>query len=480
MIRASEARREAREALNGKWKKAFLISLAYAAFTFAVGFVISFIGSFVGILGVILAIGEIVIAPPLTYGIAYSFYHLKNGEDVSYGDFLKAGFSNFGRSWGVAWRIFCKCWYLIVIPLVILFIILGIGISLIATSNVLSSELRQEDYLKTSYSATPYTSYYDYLDDYDYGYDYYDNYDDYSDYYDDYSDYYDNYYNNYDNNYNYNYSDDVSSAFMAALVGASVGAIVVAIFVLIIYIVIVALIIRKLLLYALSYYIAVAKENIEPRDAVQESENLMRGNRGRLFCLMLSFIGWAFLIGIVEGIVALIPAIGFILGPIAGIVGMALLTPYTTFAILAFYQDLINGNNPNAYVNVGGNQVGPNGPVVGGYNNVGMNGNPNNYNSGVNNGYQVNNNQGMNNGYQVNNNQGMNNGYQVNNNQGMNNGYQVNTNPEMNNQVNNTEVKAENSIQNSEEPKEKKYCNRCGAENTGDATYCTNCGAKLD
>ena len=83
MIRASEARREAREALNGKWKKAFLISLAYAAFTFAVGFVISFIGSFVGILGVILAIGEIVIAPPLTYGMAYSFYHLKRVLSIS-------------------------------------------------------------------------------------------------------------------------------------------------------------------------------------------------------------------------------------------------------------------------------------------------------------------------------------------------------------------------------------------------------------
>ena len=37
MIRASEARKAAREALSGKWKKAFLISLLYALFTFAVG-----------------------------------------------------------------------------------------------------------------------------------------------------------------------------------------------------------------------------------------------------------------------------------------------------------------------------------------------------------------------------------------------------------------------------------------------------------
>ena len=91
MIRASEARKAAREALNCKWKKAFLISLLYALFTFAVGFVIGLLG----ILGGLLYIVEIVIVPPLAYGMAYTFYHLKNGEDVGYGDFLKAGFRNF-------------------------------------------------------------------------------------------------------------------------------------------------------------------------------------------------------------------------------------------------------------------------------------------------------------------------------------------------------------------------------------------------
>ena len=440
MIRASEARKAAREALSGKWKKAFLISLLYALFTFAVGFVIGLLGALSGILGGLLTIVEIVIAPPLAYGMAYTFYHLKNGEDVGYGDFLKAGFGNFGRSWGVAWRIFCKCWYLIVIPIVILLIILGIGISLVATSTVLTSNLKEENYITTSYSTTPYSDYYDYLDDYDYNYDY-----------DDYYDYYDDFYSNYNSNYN---SDSSSSSealteeFAAALIGASAGMMIVVIFVLIIYIVIIVFCIRKLLLYSLSYYIAVANEGIETRDAVQESENLMKGNRGRLFCLILSFIGWALLVSLANFIFSLIPFVGWLLGTVAYIIGLSLLTPYMTFAILEFYQDLIGGNNPNAHVNVGANQVNQNGPVIGGYNNDGMNAYQNNYNSGVNNGYQ--------------------------------NINQINTNTQMNTPL---QANTENNIQNVQSPEitsGKKYCKRCGAENTPDATYCTTCGAKLD
>lgn len=442
MIRASEARRAAREALNGKWKKAFLISLLYALFTFAIGFVVGLLGA----LGWILSIVEIVIAPPLAYGMAYSFYHLKNGEDVNYGDFLKVGFGNFGRSWGVAWRIFCKCWYLIVIPIVILLIILGIGISYIATNTILTSNLKEENYITTSYYTTPYSDYYDYLDDYDYNYDY---------------DYYDDFYSDYNSKYNSDRSSSneaLTKEFASALVGASVGMMVVVVFVFIIYIVIIVFCIRKLLLYSLSYYIAIANEGMEPRDTVQESENLMRGNRGRLFCLILSFIGWALLVSLADFIFSLVPFIGWLLETAAYIIGLSLLTPYMTFAILEFYQDLIGENNSNAHVNVGSNQVNQNGPVIGGNNNSGMNNYQGNYNPEINNEYQVNNNQEINNGYQVN------------NNQGMNNGYQANENPENNIQ----------NVKSSEPSIGKKYCARCGAENTSDATYCTNCGAKLD
>ena len=441
MIRAKEARQEAREALNGKWKKAFLISLVYMIFTM----LITLLGALLGPLSFLVSIAEIVILPPLTYGLAYSYYHLKNGEEVSYFDFLKAGFGNFGRSWGIAWRIFCKCWYLILIPVILMVVLLGIGLSIYtATSSTLSKNTKQEQYLKASYSATPYTDYYDYYDSY---YDYLD------DYYDDY-DY--NYDYNYDYDYNYNNSDssissnDASKA-VSAILGASAGIMLLAIGLFVVYIVILVLVIRKLLLYALSYYIAVANEGMTPKDAVQESENLMKGNRGRLFCLMLSFIGWAFVVGLVEGVLSVVPAIGWLFGFIASAVGTSLLTPYMTFAILAFYEDLKGGNNTNTYIN---NQ---NGPVIGGYNN-----------QSTNNGYQVNTNQEMNNGYQANTNPVMNNGYQTNTNSVINNGY--NANP--NGIAHNTTAPINQMG--------KKYCKRCGAENTQDATYCTNCGAKLD
>lgn len=432
MIRAKEARQEAREALNGKWKKAFLISLLYMIFTM----LITLLGGLLGPLSFLVGIAEIVILPPLSYGLAYSYYHLKNGEEVSYFDFLKAGFGNFGRSWGIAWRIFFKCWYLILLPIFLMIIIMGIGIAIYtSTSSTLSKNTTKEQYLKANYSSTPYTDYYDYYDNY---YDYLDDYYDYNYDYDN-DDIYDNDYNyDYKNSESSNSSNEASKA-IDAILGASVGMILLTIGLFVIYIVILVLVIRKLLLYALSYYIAVANEGMTPIDAVQESENLMKGNRGRLFCLMLSFIGWAFVVGLVEGVLSAVPAIGWLFGFIASAVGTSLLTPYVTFAILAFCEDLKGENNTNSNFN---NQ---NGPVIGGYNN-----------KNTNNGYQANTNLAMNNGYQTNTTQGMNNNYNENPNMLGNN------TPTPNNQIG------------------KKYCKRCGSENTLDATYCTNCGAKLD
>ena len=96
--------------------------------------------------------------------------------------------------------------------------------------------------------------------------------------------------------------------------------------------------IRKSLLYALSYYIAVKNEGIEAKDAVLESERLMTGNRGRLFCLMLSFIGWSIVIVFVIRFVVGIAS--NILATIASYAGTTILMPYITFSILAFYRDL--------------------------------------------------------------------------------------------------------------------------------------------
>ena len=386
MIRAKEARQEAREALSGKWKKAIVISLIYTLITAGISLLSVFT------LG-ILSIALIVIAPALSYGLAYSYYHLKNGEDVGYGDFLSIGFKNFGYSWKLTWNIIKKCWVyiLILVIAIIIIIVSSVALTVGTVGSILSSA---ND--KTYYSAL-----YDYTDNYDYYYDYSFDYDS----------YYDSLDNLYDD-YNSSYSKNSTSALIGAIAGASVAFIGIAILIFIAYLVFIIFFIRKIMLYALTFYIAVKKEGIDAKDAVLESERLMNGNRGRFFCLILSFIGWSMLIGFVSAILALIP----FLGTIASYAGTIILMPYMTFAILAFYRDL--DEEKNAYVNSN-----------------------------------------------------------VNSNENIQTNASVFVNSASQTNVNN-EVKNDN--QNIQTSGTKKYCKRCGSENTPDATYCTNCGAKLD
>lgn len=414
MIRASEARKEARESLTGKWKTALLISLIYTVILIAINILSSFT------LG-ILSIALIVIGPALSYGLAYSYYHLKNGEKIEPTDFLTVGFKHFGYSWKLAWNIIKKCWVYILIFVITMIVLISFGVAMYssAMTSILNTTLNtsSKDYFARSYAP------------YDYSYDY--NYD-----YDDYpylKDWYEDDYNQY-------YDDYASSALVGAIAGVSVAFVIGFLLVFIVYIVFIVMFVRKSLLYALSYYIAVKNEGIEAKDAVLESERLMTGNRGRLFCLMLSFIGWSILIAFVSGVLGIASTL---LASIASYAGSIILMPYITFSILAFYRDLEEEKGPRAYVNatVGtAGQVQTNATVVG----------ANTVNNNVNNSQPVNNEQ---------------------------------TTSNINNNVVQETVKLENTnniVNSTVTAGSKKYCKRCGAENTLDATYCTSCGAKLD
>lgn len=399
MIRAKEARQEAREALSGKWGKAIAISLIYTLITAGISFLSVFTFG-------LLSIALIVIAPALSYGLAYSYYHLKKGEDVGYGDFLSIGFKNFGYSWKLTWNIIKKCWVYILIFVLAIIIIIGasVGITVGTVGSILSSA-NDRTYYSTSYNYQDNFDYHDDNVDYESYYDYLE------DLYDDYSKYNGSYYNDY---YNYDnmFAQNAESALVGAIAGASAIFIGIAILIFISYLVFIIFFIRKIMLYALTFYIAVKKEGIEAKDAVLESERLMNGNRGRFFCLILSFIGWSILIGFVSALLNLIP----FLGTIASYVGTIILTPYITFSILSFYRDL--DEEKNAYVNSN-----------------------------------------------------------VNSNENIQTNAKVVVNSASQTNVNN-EVKNDN--QNLQTNGTKKYCKRCGAENTLDATYCTSCGAKLD
>ena len=49
------------------------------------------------------------------------------------------------------------------------------------------------------------------------------------------------------------------------------------------------------LCYSMTYYIMLDDEKISPVEAMKKSREMMRGHKGELFALLLSFIGWALL-----------------------------------------------------------------------------------------------------------------------------------------------------------------------------------------
>lgn len=71
--------------------------------------------------------------------------------------------------------------------------------------------------------------------------------------------------------------------------------------------------------YKLSYVVAADNPDLTATEAVNKSRELMEGKRAKLFCLELSFIGWAILAVFTFGI------------------GMLWLAPYIQFATFAFY-----------------------------------------------------------------------------------------------------------------------------------------------
>lgn len=83
----------------------------------------------------------------------------------------------------------------------------------------------------------------------------------------------------------------------------------------------------KELLYVLSYYIMHDNPNMTAKEIVEESEKVMRGQRGKYFCLELSFLGWMLLALLTFGI------------------GLIFVMPYMQISIVAFYEDRIGKSN---------------------------------------------------------------------------------------------------------------------------------------
>ena len=74
--------------------------------------------------------------------------------------------------------------------------------------------------------------------------------------------------------------------------------------------------------YAMTSYILAEHPEMLPSEAIDRSKEMMEGNRWRLFCLQLSFIGWAIVSALTLGI------------------GSLWLMPYVQAATAAFYRDV--------------------------------------------------------------------------------------------------------------------------------------------
>ena len=75
--------------------------------------------------------------------------------------------------------------------------------------------------------------------------------------------------------------------------------------------------------YAMTPYILMENPEMTANDAITKSKELMHGNRWRLFCLEISFIGWSLL------------AVLFTLG-----IGFLWLKPYMEASYAAFYREI--------------------------------------------------------------------------------------------------------------------------------------------
>lgn len=74
--------------------------------------------------------------------------------------------------------------------------------------------------------------------------------------------------------------------------------------------------------YAMTNYILAEHPEMPASEAIEHSKQMMAGNRWRLFCLHISFIGWDLLCALTLGI------------------GTLWLTPYKQVAIAAFYRNV--------------------------------------------------------------------------------------------------------------------------------------------
>lgn len=340
----AEIKTNAKQALTGKWGKGALIVLCYVIASIVLGLlnIIPFIGS----------IAMFVLEVPMMLGLIFSFIKLRRGEDVGAFDFVKLGFQNFGKSWSIFGRMLLKMIGPIIASVVIMIVAMISGVTAIfAGANILSnasgkiSGSASGRFNSNTFSGNYSFNYGDYsFSDISYTTNPYAR----SSSYQGYGADEDSYINPYargseDYGIDLHMDSDIDAESVIRGAGLALGSLAIMGVLMIAMWVVSIWATCKGLLYVLSYYIAYDNPEMTAKDAVQKSEDLMKGNRWKFFVLQLSFIGWAILACITFGI------------------GYFWLIPYMMITFICFYEALLNknngdnGNNANYNMNTANN-----------------------------------------------------------------------------------------------------------------------------
>jgi len=124
--------------------------------------------------------------------------------------------------------------------------------------------------------------------------------------------------------------------------------------------------------YYMTPFILVENPGMTAREAINESKQLMKGNKWRLFCLEFSFIGWELLAGLVMWVAMMLTLAPLLFGASGGYIteGMIIsyiiaillfiivfivalqlfLNPYIMAAMTAFYREIRNEKYSNPHI----------------------------------------------------------------------------------------------------------------------------------
>ena len=309
---ATGTRLEARKNLVGKFNKGALIVFCYSI----VEWLLELIGSGLkdnNALYLAYQIIFLIISVPISYGFLISFVKLKRDESVNAFIFLQIGFSNFSRAWSVAWNKFLKMilpFILMFVLMLVSFFIIGFTISFNSTNSILSkattarTNLEKAEALEraqlnlseaqNNYSSNPSDSNQKAVQDAEKMVE--------------------------------NAKKETDSVKASNSVNNSKLPFALAVLFIIIYFACIIYVFVKSLSLSLASFIAYDNDNMSGKESCELSQKLMKGNKGNLFVLSLSFIGWAILALLTLGI------------------GFFWLTVYINVSFVCFYETLANKN----------------------------------------------------------------------------------------------------------------------------------------